>query len=1223
LVLRSLIACLLLLFTALSSSAQSGVSAFEFVENKGQWDSRIKYKGELPAGDFYLHQNGFTIVQHNARDLMRMQRHHHGLDQTQGSEPRSSKKPKKADDAHDAGGVGNSAAVHIVRSHAYRVQFLQASEAPVIMPDKVIATYNNYFIGSDPSKWVKHAKIFQAITYKNVYPNIDIRYYSENGSLKYDIIVHPGGDISRLALRYEGVDKLQLKNNELIIKTSVGEVKELYPYSYEFDIRSGKKEVKCAYILDKDNTVRFRVDNYNRNATLVVDPTLIFSSFTRSTANNWGFTATHGPDGSLYSGGVVFAQGFPVNNGAYETAYMPGGTQGVDIGIMKFSPNGNNRVYATYLGGSADDLPHSLVCDPAGNLVMMGRSYSTDYPKTVPRVGVDEGGCDIIVTKLNADGSDLIGSMIIGGSGNDGVNIEDQFESNVDRPNSLLRNYGDDSHSEVILDGTGNIYVAAQTQSTNFPVRGTVFQPNRGGQQDGAVLKINPNCNSVIWSSYLGGNADDAAFVLALQPGSNNVYVAGGTYSTNLLPGIDPTVIDDSLQGNADGYVAVISNDGSTFIRGTYLGTPQTDLVYGIQFDRNAFPYVMGVSRGSWPVINAAYSNPGSKQFVSKLQPDLSGYVYSTVFGSGSALPNISPVAFLVDRCENVYISGWGGWIQPGDDPYDLATTVGMPITPDAIKSTTDGRDFYFIVIKKDAQELLYGSFFGQNGGFGEHVDGGTSRFDEQGVIYMAICANCYGTDSPSPTPGPFPTTPGVWGPLNGTGNGGCNLAAVKIAFNFSGVGSGPKPFIGGVQDTVGCVPFRIVFRDTVRNAKKYIWNFGDGSPDRPSDSFEEEHTYTNVGTYVIRLIGIDSTTCNIVDTAYTTIYARDDHAALAMAVNKLEPCDSLKFSFHNRSVAPPGKPFDNNSFIWDFGDGTRIPAGLDSVTHTYARADRYTVRLIMTDTSYCNSPDSIPYELTVAAFVDARVNPVDPGCTRYSVTFDNTSLAGQQYHWDFDDGTTSTDMNPTHEFADVRSYNVKLIVIDSNTCNTIDSTTALVVVNPVPTAAFTTTPVPPTENTPTVFYNHSTGGVRYKWLFGDGDSTIKTTMDTVMHQYNATGVYTACLITYNEFECPAEACQTVQALVIPLMDVPNAFTPGRGGQNAIIKVEGFGIGRMTWRIYNRWGQVVFQTNNRKTGWDGSYKGQPQPMDVYAYTLDVEFTDGTKARKTGDITLIR
>jgi gliding motility-associated-like protein len=96
-----------------------------------------------------------------------------------------------------------------------------------------------------------------------------------------------------------------------------------------------------------------------------------------------------------------------------------------------------------------------------------------------------------------------------------------------------------------------------------------------------------------------------------------------------------------------------------------------------------------------------------------------------------------------------------------------------------------------------------------------------------------------------------------------------------------------------------------------------------------------------------------------------------------------------------------------------------------------------------------------------------------------------------------------------------------------------------------------------------------------------------------------------------------------VTAKVIPLLDLPNAFTPGKFGPNSAISVAGFGIGKMDWRIYNRWGQLIFQTNNRKQGWDGTFKGAVQPMDVYTYTLDVEFTDGKKLRKTGDITLIR
>src|SRR6185436_13039294 len=142
-----------------------------------------------------------------------------------------------------------------------------------------------------------------------------------------------------------------------------------------------------------------------------------------------------------------------------------------------------------------------------------------------------------------------------------------------------------------------------------------------------------------------------------------------------------------------------------------------------------------------WPVLPAGvYSVPNSKQFVAKLQPDLSAYVYSTVFGTGGSKPNMSPVAFLVDRCENLYISGWGGYFLGGNDPYDLAGVVGMPITTDAIKRSTDDMDMYFIVIRKDASALLYGSYFGQDGGDGEHVDGGTSRFDAGRNIPGNLC---------------------------------------------------------------------------------------------------------------------------------------------------------------------------------------------------------------------------------------------------------------------------------------------------------------------------------------------------------------------------------------------------------------------------------------------------------------------------------------------------
>jgi gliding motility-associated-like protein len=150
-----------------------------------------------------------------------------------------------------------------------------------------------------------------------------------------------------------------------------------------------------------------------------------------------------------------------------------------------------------------------------------------------------------------------------------------------------------------------------------------------------------------------------------------------------------------------------------------------------------------------------------------------------------------------------------------------------------------------------------------------------------------------------------------------------------------------------------------------------------------------------------------------------------------------------------------------------------------------------------------------------------------------------------------------------------------------------------------------------------------SPDAVRFVWTFGDGDSLKTTSRLEVSHQYNATGTYNACLVAFNFAGCPDTVCKPVSAIVIPAVDVPNAFTPLSGTMNSKIFVKGFGITKLTFIIWNRWGQKVFETNDKNIGWDGKFNGAVQPMDVYAYTLEVEFFDGKKTTKKGDITLIR
>src|SRR5450755_3441890 len=1232
--------------------AQTELGSLEFIENKGQWDTAVRYRAEMQNTTFFLQKHGFSVLLQSPADMEALREAMHGVppggNTSSTANNTGTKKGKTStladvlpvsgnrgypSDPGNGKNNGSTTGGLIMHAHFYQVEFMNSSEQAVIQGDKALATYNNYFIGNDTTRWQSNCKIYQAVTYKNIYPNIDLRYYTENDQLKYDLVVHPGGNPDNIVMKYKGADKLIVKGGQITIHTSVGDVKETIPHTYQFS-KDGTRDLDATYSEGPDNTVRFHVSNYSPSATLIIDPTLIFSTFTGSRSDNWGYTATYDESGNFYSGSITLnsipndpGNGFLVSPGAYQTRFLGGdgsdGSYQYDITIMKFSSTGVNRLYATYLGGRGNEQPHSLVTDQAGNLVIAGRTSSTDFPNANSSGVKDvlKGGYDIILVKMTANGTGLIGSRIIGGSANDGVNIAPKYSRNIVPmgQNSLRLNYGDDGRSEVILDKAGNVYLASCTSSVNFPVSANAFQKTIGGNQDGVFIKTSPDLSIILASTYLGGNNDDAAFALALNPQTNDVYIAGGTASTNFPGTGNGTVVQNVNSGGIDGFLSVVSNDGGTLIKTSYFGTIGTEVLYGVQFDNNGFPYIMGTTTGSWPVINATFSQSNGKQFIAKLRPDLSAYIYSTTFGKGSNFPDISPTAFLVDRCENVYVAGWGGGIETegtgiGAAVYSNSRTTGLTVTANAIKSTTDGSDFYFFVMKKDAVSQLYGSFFGQVGGLGDHVDGGTSRFDKQGVIYEAICANCYGQ-------GTFPTTPNVWAPKNGTGTNGCNLAAVKIALNFAGVAADPRSLINGRYDSSGCVPLDVLFKDTLHNAKLYVWHFGDGSPDTTTTAFQVVHTYKTIGNFLVRLIAIDSTTCNIADTAYLRIRVRTDKANLDFDMVKQPPCQSLNYLFTNISTPPAGKPFQPGSFSWDFGDGTKSP-GISPVQHAYAASGTYVVQLILSDTNYCNYPDTTSQTLRVSPVVKAQFE-VGYGCAPYNAFFNNTSLAGQSFFWDFGDGHTSTDINPVHTYADTGTYTISLLAVDPNTCNMRDSTTRTIHVNPKPKADFTAKPVPAQYNTPTIFTNNSTGATHYTWLFGDGDSTVTNTTDTVVHQYEQTNTFNACLVAINQFGCSATTCHPVESLINPLLDVPNAFTPGRFGQNAVVMVKGFGIANMDWKIYNRWGQVVFESNNPFVGWDGTSGGIAQPMDVYAYTLEATFFDGTRVRRKGDITLIR
>ncbi|HTM64974.1 MAG TPA: PKD domain-containing protein [Flavipsychrobacter sp.] len=1165
------------------ASAQN--APLEFIENQGQWAGDFLYKSSSSQSDVYLEKDGFRYVVGQAENNGLADAYHHGLLKTP----------------------------PVLKYHVYKMVFENA-KTPSVEGSKRQTNYYNYFLGNDSTRWKTGIHPYLALDYKHLYDGIDVHVASDKGNLKYDFIVQPQADVQQIRLRYDGAEKLSIKDKNLIIQTSVGDVTELQPYAYQY-IHGERKEVECRYRL-KGNVITYHFpEGYDDQSILVIDPTVVFSTFSGSTADNWGFTATYDNQGNFYGGGLVNGVGYPVSTGAFQTTYAGGQQSGTfsdsthgsdyacDIGIIKFNPTGTARIYATYIGGNDNEQPHSLIVDANNNLIIAGRTYSANYPVTPGCYdNTYNGGGDIVLTKLNAAGTGLIASTYLGGSKEDAIN----FNSLETAFGGLKHNYGDDARSEVLIDNAGNIYVTACTKSTDFPTTSTATQNTFQGVQDAIVVKLNSLLSSLIFSTYLGGSNNDAGYVLALDNTQANLYVGGGTASPN-FPATAGTLWPSYQGGSADGFIAKFQNSTPyTLQKLTFVGQPDYDQIYGIEVDESNDVYVMGQTLGgTFPVSAGVYSNPGSSQFVLKTDANLSTNLLSTVFGSGnSSQTNISPVAFLVDTCHNIYISGWGGGLGFGQPT--VGTTNGMPVTANAVRSSTDGSDFYFIVLAPNATSLVYATFYGAQGGVGEHVDGGTSRFDKNGVIYQGICAGCGGSSA-------FPTTPGVYSPTNGSTN--CNFGALKIAFQLTNL----TAHASTNSDTDGCAPLVITFQNNSINATTYLWDFGDGS--LTDTTFAPTHSYNAPGEYHVKLIAFNPAACNkTVDTTYMTIVVDSFSIKSDFDYTILNQCDSFIVSFDNTSIysSKPGA-VAATVFTWNFGDGTSF-TGANPPIHHYPDTGTYTVTLTMVDTTSCNARDSITKIITLSnEFVKADFLS-DSVCVGNAILFSNASTNAQSLLWLFGNGDTATVLAPQYTYDTAGTYTVTLIAINPSSCNGADTVTKTAVVWPKPTADFSSSPTVPVPNEAIQFTNHSSNATAYFWGFGDGTTS---SLENPSHLYKRTDRYKVCLEAKNQFGCIDQICKYIDAEIHPAIDVPTGFSPNGDGSNDVLYIRGAAVETLSFQVYNRWGEKVFETDNMDYGWDGNFKGKPQDMEAYAWVLDATFVDGTTVHRTGNVTLIR
>lgn len=1258
-----------------------------FAKNKGQWNDKVLYEGKFKGGKVFLEKQNFTYVFFPKNGLESV---HHQLNNPAGFDS-------------------------VLTYHSVKMEFVNSNINSTIQEVDSNSFFENYFIGNNPDKWASKVKSYKQIIYENLYQGISVKAFSDKNNFRYDFIIEPGADIGQLAMSFKGQNYLRIENGNLIINTQVGDIAQKAPFAYQ-TINKKIIKIKCEYILEKNN-VKLKIgSDYDKRYTLVIDPTLVFASYTGSLSDNWGMTATYDVQGNAYTAGICFGIDYPLTVGAFQVNFMDNGSGwGTDISISKFNPSGTSLLYSTYLGGIEEESPQSIVVDNLGELVVFGRSRSLDFPVTANAFQLSNAGnFDLIVTKFNSNGTALVASTYFGGSRNDAVN---GF-------NPLDYNYSDDLRGSVIVDDSNYVYIGTCSNSDNFPVTPGCYQNTLKGIQDACVIKFDPNLTAPVFSTYFGGSLADGIYNIALDE-NNKLYVTGGTQSSNFPT--TPGTIHSEFQGIVDGFISLFSFDGNSILASTYVGTPALDQSYFIQLDKQNRVYVFGQTEGAYPVTAGVYNNPNSGQFIHCLNANLTTTYFSTVIGTGDGLPDIVPSAFMVDVCGNIYLSGWGGDL--GNQNNSFSSTFALPVTANAFMSVTDGSDFYFMVLNKNALSLQYATFFGGMES-NEHVDGGTSRFDKSGIIYQAICESCGGNDD-------MPTIPTAWSTQNGSDN--CNNAIVKFSFN-------PNLTVAQLStnpgNPTGCVPLTINFINNSTNGVNYFWNFGDGTT---STAFQPTHTYTANGVYMVRLISNNDATCNVYDTTYTRVTVASPPAITSIQKNVSGCIPAVIANFINNN-----NPALN--YFWDFGDGSSSSAF--APTHTYTSIGIYTVQLISNNAA-CNIHETVYTTINVSTPFILSTVPLINMCLGDSVSLSLTAPSGCTYTW-----TPNTFLNnanlqqpnasppsdilfkvtvqksdcQAHDSIQVKVYNndTKILLDPAHAC--IDDTIKLSanetcsfyqwsngqnnqqinVFKPdwyylttiknnclakdsiridsfahvsietyllslclnekkqllaplgdytydwqpnykIDTTTIYNPIVSPTQNTTYTLslFNGpclSTGTYDIKVF---GLPTLTVTPKTI-EVFSGEIVHMSCLsdttntwepnymlscdfcnnsaaivpssITYyatvtNEYGCRAK--DSVEIKVIPSLYIPNSFSPNGDLLNDVFKSEYTGFIEIELSIFDRWGQLIFKTNDLNGGWNGKYKDGNCEMGVYIYKLTAKDIFGNTLDKVGHVTLIR
>jgi hypothetical protein len=629
-----------------------------FVPNRGQLDPSVDFFAPGGHESVFFGADGVTIVL--TRD-----------------EP---------DGPAERGPAESAATVPVKIRWALKLNFVGASPGVIPAGEDETGAVISYFSGR-PEGWIQGLPAFSRIVYRDLWPGIDLAYSGSADLLKYEFLVRPGADASRIRMAVRGASRLEVTSDgQLEVGTPLGAYRDRAPVAYQ-ERRGHRVPVPAAFRLEEPasapgsanaaDTYGFAVGEYDRTSPLVIDPaTVIACGFLGGSADDAAAAVAIDSSGCAYVAGTTASFDFPANGGLDTTFNSPAG--GTDAFVAKVNAAGTGLVFCCFLGGAANDVATGIAVDPAGNAYATGWTFSQDFPVfygpvLTPQPNISEV-CDAFVTKILFTGTALVFSGFVGGSMTDKA-------------------------LAIAVSDMGDAVITGSTESDDLPQRFNRRQ-YRGGE-DAFVSGIWRDGYGVSYSVCIGGLSSDFGTAIAVDHHAN-VYITGRTTST---PADGFPVIGGpglSYSGNQDAFVANIQRGGYEILYCGYIGGAGIDSGSGIAIDKSGSAYVTGTtdSGAGFPTKAGPYLSPagGDDAFVAKLSPPGSEIVYSGFIGGAG---NDRGAAIAVDAAGNAYVTG------------TTDSTTGFPVAggPGLIPSGLT--DAFVATVRYTGADLMYCGYLG------------------------------------------------------------------------------------------------------------------------------------------------------------------------------------------------------------------------------------------------------------------------------------------------------------------------------------------------------------------------------------------------------------------------------------------------------------------------------------------------------------------------------